>query len=179
MKRAGVLLYIYILYILAVSGCAVFGPAVSGPAEKAGSSPERAPPETPEAAAGIAPSKWMVRSLPQLTARVEFSEGDTEGTAECGVFFYNSIRNPKAVAAVLLVADGELYPLEGFTAASAKSETHELRISAPVSKKFLLAVLKAEILYLIAVIDKIEYQFEPDREFAAYKDAVLKELETK
>jgi hypothetical protein len=57
-----------------------------------------------------------------------------------------------------------------------KSETHELRIRTVLLRKSLLAVLNAETIYLIAVIDKIEYQFEPGGDFAAYKNRVSKKL---
>ncbi|MDR2742414.1 MAG: hypothetical protein LBB98_09725 [Treponema sp.] len=172
MKRTAALLC---AYILALSGCVVFGPAVSGPAEREKISPEAVLPEVPETSAGIAPAKWTVRDLPQLTARIEFS--GAEDAAECGISFYNSIKDPKTIAAVLFIADGELYPLEGLTTAFVKSETHELRTNAVLPRKSLRTVLKAETLYLIAVIDKIEYQFEPGRDFAAYKDTILKKLE--
>jgi hypothetical protein len=166
MKRTPALLC---LCILAVSGCAVFGPA-----EREEAPPEAAARDVPETAAGIAAPEWTVKSLPQMAARVEFSGGDAEDAVKCGISFYNSVKAPKTVTAALLVADGELYPLEGFIAEP--GESGELRISAPVSRQSLLAALKAETLYLIAVIDRIEYQFEPDRNFAAYKNQVLKNL---
>ena len=91
MKRAMPLLY---LLILLLSGCAGVAPVVSGPAEEAASFPEAAawsaelPPE-------IGPGEWTVRDTKHLTARVEFSDGDMEDVAVCGVSFFNAIKAPK------------------------------------------------------------------------------------
>ncbi|MDR2070872.1 MAG: hypothetical protein LBP81_05600 [Treponema sp.] len=179
MKRIRPLLCL--LFFL-LNGCAVFVPveknkappeaAADGPFEAAVDIP---PAETPPVE--ILPAEWTVRDIKGLTARVEFSRGDTEDTAACGISFFNAIKDPKTAAAVLLVADGEFYPLEAFTAAIVKSETHELRINALISRKSLLTVLKAETICLIAVINKIEYQFEPAGDFTAYKNKVRKSLE--
>jgi hypothetical protein len=177
MKRAKALLY---LGILLLSGCAGFAPNTSDPevpssAEEATSSPEAAlgPAESSPA---TSPAEWTVRNLKHLAARVEFSGGDTKDTVVCGVSFFNAIKDPKTVTAVLLVADGELHPLEEFTTTVVKSETHELRIRSVLSRKSLLTALEAETLYLIAVIDRIEYQFEPGRDFAVYKKWVQRQF---
>jgi hypothetical protein len=169
MKRVNILLYIG---ILSLSGCAVFGPA-----ERNESSPETSAPAASGSAVTAAPPIWTVRSLRQLTARVEFSGGDTEDAVECDISFFNPIKDSETVTTALLVADGELYPLERLTVVFVNHETHELRARAVLPRNSLLAALKAETVYLVAVIDKVEYQFEPGRDFTAYKNRVLKKLE--
>ncbi|MDR0388184.1 MAG: hypothetical protein LBH57_09140 [Treponema sp.] len=168
MKRADVLLY---LLVFALSGCAVLGPAGR----------EEAVPETAtvpsEAPSVSGRERWTVRDVTHLTAVVGFSDGDTEGYTECAVSFFNTLKDPKTVTAALLVAGGALHPLEGLRVAFVKSETHELGIRALLPRQALLDALKAETVYLIAVIDKIEYQFEPGRGFAAYKNTLLKQME--
>jgi hypothetical protein len=162
---------------LLLSGCVSFEPAPSDTSHT--SSREKADPSKKLAAASpamseVLPPEWTVRNLNRLTARVEFSEGLEADNVECTISFFNTIKDPKAVSIALLVADGEIYPLEGLTVLFVKSETHELRISAVISRQSLVAALKAETLYLITELDRTEYQFEPDETFAAYKNRILK-----
>jgi hypothetical protein len=173
MRRTRTLLY---LLVFVLNGCAVFGPSVSGPSEGKESASKAAAAGPSESAVGTSSGEWTVRDLKYPTARVEFFDGDTEDAAECGISFFNAIKDPKKVTAALLVADGELYPLEEIRAALVKSETHELQIRTILSRKSLLTALNAETIYLIAVIDKIEYQFEPGSNFAVYKKRALKKL---
>jgi hypothetical protein len=167
---------LFYLFVFLANGCVVFSPVASGPAEREETSPE-AGAGVPEPDAGTAPAKWAVRDIPQLTAVVEFADEDAEGAVEYGVSFFNTIKAPKTAAAVLLAAGGELYPLDGIRTVFAESETRELRISAVLPRKSLLAVLQAETVYLVAVIDRIEYQFEPGKDFTAYKHRVLERME--
>jgi hypothetical protein len=157
------------VFIALLSGCASSGPSDTYIAEK--------PPDKSAGPASEAPlPEWTVNSLRQLTARVEFSAGDGEDMAECGIVFFNTIKDPKTVTAALLVANDEIYPLEEITVLFAKSETHELRISTVIPRSSLAAALKADTLYLVAALDGVEYQFEPGEDFAAYKNRTLEKI---
>jgi hypothetical protein len=166
--------------VLLLSGCISSGPAPSEadgfPSGKKADPPERTAPGSSGPLFDLPASEWTVKNLKQLKARVHFSEGPNADIVECGISFFNTIKNPKTVTAALLVANGEIYPLEDITALVANSETHELRISAVISRQSLEAALKAETLYLVANVDKIEYQFEPERNFAAHKRQLLKKF---
>ncbi|MDR1929338.1 MAG: hypothetical protein LBQ44_01790 [Treponema sp.] len=170
------LLYVCILLL---GGCVSFIPSgtfTAPPAEKA-DSPEKPPEQTAAPSVTASLPEWTVRNLKHLTARVEFSGGDEGDTAECGIAFFNTLKDPRAVTAAVLVADGDLYPLEEIRVLFVKGETHELHITAEISRESLRAVLEAETLYLVAALDGKEYQFEPDRNFAAYKRQALEKIQ--
>jgi hypothetical protein len=174
--------FINLLYVsvLLLSGCISSGPAPSDadgfPSNKKEDSPEETTANSSEPLVDLPASEWTVKNLKQLKARINFSEGSNTDIVECGISFFNTIKNPKTVTAALLVANGEIYPLEDITALFANSETHELRINAVVSRQSLEAALKAETLYLVANLDRVEYQFEPEKNFAAHKRQLLKKF---
>jgi hypothetical protein len=149
-----------------LSGCVSSGPSGAGIAENPAiaSSPVSAVPE------------WRVNSIRQLRARVEFSGEKGEDRAECGIVFINTLKDPVRLTTALLVANDELYPLEEITVLFAKSDTHELGINTRIPRSSLMTALKAETLFLIAVLDGVEYQFEPGGDFAAYKNRALEKI---
>jgi hypothetical protein len=155
------------VFIVLLSGCVSSGPPDTYLAEK---------PPAESAGPGASLPEWTVSSLRQLTARVEFSVGDGEDMTECGIVFFNAIKDPRTVTAALLVANDEIYPLEEITVLFANNETHELRINTLIPRPSLAAALRADTLYLVAALDGVEYQFEPGEDFAAYKKRALEKI---
>jgi hypothetical protein len=112
-----------------------------------------------------------------MTAKLDVAWQDEEKSrAVFGISFTNTIRDPQAVSAILLIADGDLYPLAEPTVLYARPETHELRIASVIPRETLLTVLNAESLYLVATLDGVEYQFEPDQDFNNQKNRFLQRL---
>jgi hypothetical protein len=177
MIRPKITYSLYVL-ILLLSGCISSGPPdrAGFPSDKKTDSPEKTASGLSGPLSDFPSSEWTVKNLKQLTARISFSEGPDEGVMECGISFINTIKDPKAVTAALLVADGEIYPMEALTTLFVNGETHELGISAAISRQSLATALKAETLYFVATLDRVEYQFEPERNFAAYKRQLLEKF---
>jgi hypothetical protein len=113
----------------------------------------------------------------QLTAKLDIAwQDEGESRAVFGITFTPPVRDPQAVSAVLLIADGDLYPLAEPTVLYTRPETHELRIASVIPRETLLTVLNAKSLYLVAALDGIEYQFEPDQDFNNLKNRFLQRL---
>jgi hypothetical protein len=162
-----------LLLLLTFGGCAGLAP----PAE--GGTPEREQPPSSgsKAETAIPATEWTVRNMRQLTARLDIAwQDEGESRAVFGITFTNTVRDPQEVSAVLLIADGDLYPLAEPAVLYMRPEAHELRIASVIPRETLLTVLNAESLYLIAALDGVEYQFEPEEDFANRKNRFLQGL---
>jgi len=164
-----------LMLLLTFSGCATLAPPEGGAAgarEK-----EQSSSSVPKAETVIPATEWTVRNIRHLTAQLDIAwQDEEESRAVFGITFTNTVRDPRTVSAVLLIANGGLYPLAEPTVLYARPETHELRIASVIPRETLLTVLNAESLYLVAALDGVEYQFEPDQDFDNRKNRFLQRL---
>jgi hypothetical protein len=122
----------------------------------------------------IPATKWQKNPNPSVTSRLDMTYIDEpERPVVCNVSFFNRNTVPKQVTSLYFEADGRVYPLNDVKVMFTRTEYNELRVTSTIEINELLNFLQSGKIYLKAVIDSVEYTFEPDREFLQYRRQFL------
>jgi len=125
----------------------------------------------------IPATTWQAKTDRSVSCRLDITYIDEPGRpAVCNISFFNKNAVPKEVTLPSFMADGRVYPLEDVSIMFVRAEYNELRITSVIKIDELLNLFQSDKISLKAVIDSVEYIFEPDKKFMGYRGQFLERV---
>jgi hypothetical protein len=122
----------------------------------------------------IPATTWQAKTNRSVSCRLDITYIDEPGRpAVCNISFFNKSAIPKEVTLPSFTADGRVYPLDEINVMFVRAEYNELRITSVIKINELLNLFQSDKILLKAVIDSVEYTFEPDKRFMRYREQFL------
>jgi hypothetical protein len=126
----------------------------------------------------IPATTWPEKADRSVSCRLDMTYIDEPGKpAVCNISFFNKNTVPKEVALPSFMADdGGIYILNDVSIMFIRSEYKELRITSTIEINELRNLFQSGKILLKAVIDSVEYTFEPDKKFMRYRRQFLEHI---
>ena len=122
----------------------------------------------------IPATTWQEQTNHFVTCRLDITYVNESGRpVVCNISFFHRDAAPNEATPISFMGDGRMFSLNDVNTMFTRAEYNELRITSVIAIEELLDLFRSEKIVLKALIDSVEYTFEPTEEFLLFRSQFL------